>query len=71
MPTVSAEARVSTPAEEKLEVAVPPKYAVPVLEKSEVEALAKDCRAVHELALPRLRDRVPAAPPTSAPKVPE
>src|ERR1700689_1530174 len=33
-----AEAKVSTPALLKLEVAVPPKYAVPVLEKSVEEA---------------------------------
>ena len=58
-PTASAEARVRTPAFEKDDVAVPPKYAVPVLEKREDEAFAKDCRAVQLFALPRLREMVP------------
>jgi hypothetical protein len=35
------------------------------------EELVKVWRAVQVLALPRLRERVPLAPPTSAPKVPE
>ena len=42
--TVSAEARVSAPAELKEEVAVPPKYAVPMLEKRVEEALLKVAR---------------------------
>jgi hypothetical protein len=35
------------------------------------EELVKVWSAVQVLALPRLRERVPLAPPTSAPKVPE
>lgn len=59
--TANAEASVNAPALENDEVAVPPKYAVPVLEKRVDEAFAKDCKAVQMLALPRLRAAVTAA----------
>ena len=36
-----------------------------------VDENANDCSAVHELALPRLRDRFPDTPPTRLPNVPE
>jgi hypothetical protein len=36
-----------------------------------VDENANDCSAVHELALPRFRDRVEAEPPRSAPNVPD
>jgi hypothetical protein len=42
-----------------------------VEEKSVEEALEKVWSAVQVLALLRLRESVPFAPPTSAPKVPE
>jgi hypothetical protein len=53
-------ARVRAPAEEKDEVAEPPKYAVPVLEKSVEEALAKDWRPLQTLAVvvPKARLRL-------------
>ena len=69
-PYVRAFARVSAPLVAKLEVAVAPKYAGPYALKSEVEALPNCCKTVQVFALPVLRERVPAAPPTSAPKVP-
>ncbi len=36
-----------------------------------VDENANDCSAVHELELPRFRDRVPDTPPTKLPNVPE
>ena len=65
-----ADASVSTPVESKVDVAVPPKYAVPKLENKVEEAFENDCRAVHEFAFAVLRESVPATPPTSAPIVP-
>ena len=60
--TASAVPRVRTPVEEKLDVALPPKYAVPVLEKSVEDALAKDWRAVQMLACPRFKVAVKVPP---------
>ena len=45
-----AEASVSTPAELNVEVAVPPKYAVPKFESSVEEALVNVCRALQVFA---------------------
>lgn len=58
-----AEASVRAPALEKLDVAVPPKYAVPVFEKRVEEALRNDCSAVQLLALAMLRESDDAVPP--------
>ncbi len=70
-PTASAVPRVRTPVDEKLEVALPPKYAVPTFEKRVEEALAKDWRAVQELALAMLSESEDAVPPIWLPSVPE
>lgn len=50
------------PAESNVEVAVPPKYAVPTLERMVVEALENFWRAVHVLGLARLRVAVRMPP---------
>ena len=52
LPTVSAEARVSAPAELKEEVAVAPKYAVPMLEKRVEDALPNLLRPEVEVRVP-------------------
>ena len=58
--TVRAVARVRAPAEEKEEVAVPPKYAVPKLDKFVVEAPAeKSCRAFQVFVAERRAFDVP------------
>ena len=64
-------ASVSTPAVEKLEVAEDPNAQFPRHESAVVDALANVCSAVQLLALPMFKESVPAAPPTSAPNVPE
>ncbi len=56
-------ASVRTPALENEEVAVPPKYAVPVLEKSVDDAFANCCNAVHAFAFARFSPMVRAVPP--------
>jgi hypothetical protein len=68
---VSVVGVVMAPAEEIVVVAVPPKYAVPVLENSVDEALVNDWRPVHAFALVRLSDSVVAEPPMRAPSVPD
>ena len=70
-PTRSGVMSVRAPAESKVLVAVPPKYAVPVLEKRVEEALRNDWRAVQLLALPMLRESEEAVPPICEPSVPE
>jgi hypothetical protein len=47
-----AVAKVRAPVEEKVDVAVPPKYAVLKTESSDVEALRNDWSAVKEFAAP-------------------
>jgi hypothetical protein len=58
----------SCPALLKVDVAVPPKYAVPVFEKSVDDAFENVCSAVHVLALLRLRETVRAAEPSYEPE---
>jgi len=62
---------VRAPVDEKVLVAVPPKYAVPVLEKRVEEALRNDCRAVHALAFAMLSESEELVPPIWLPRVPE
>ena len=63
--------RVREPLVEKVEVAVAPKYAVPVLEKRVEDALRNDWRAVQTLALAILSESEEAVPPICEPSVPE
>src|SRR3989344_7420282 len=70
LPTRSGVMSVRAPAESNVEVAVAPKYAVPVLEKRVEEALRNDWRAVQLLAFAMFRERELAVPPTCAPRAP-
>ena len=64
--------RVSAPVEEKLDVAVAPKYAGPYEEKSVVDAPAeKICRALHVFAAERETLPVPRHVPLTSTHPPE